>query len=590
MARNSERIGWQATLLHGALPVGLILLLGVRRFGAVVDGELINPDSYMRMVRLREILGAAEPVHGVGRDVSGTGAVLHWSHLLDSVVLAIATPFVWLLGTEQALHVAALTIGPASLAALGIAVAWAAAPFAEERRWLWLAPLVACLAPAIGSYGWMGVVHHHVAVVVVAVAVAGWAARIVIGTGPPGAGWAMGVWSGVGVWLTPETLPLTTMAFGGLWVAWLSHPKRDDIVRAVWQTGLAFLLTVSLAVIIDPPLGGWGVPETDRMSILFAVLAGAMAATGGAIVAIHSAWTGMLPRLAASGTFGLLACLAWVMLFPDMTDGLSHGATDVDTRAMWGHISEMQPVATFDSMLRHLLTGLLGCAVLIFCAIESRSPVLVYMVLCTGVLLVLGFLHVRFAAYPGALGAVMVPIIIAILDRRLINRPPTTQSLARVGTISLFVLVPFVSGLPAVSKAAQATPAQTTASCSVSELSGMLEPHAGKVVLTNVNDTPELLLRTGILTVGSLYHRNQPAFLRLRSAWRSRPSETVPREFTAAGIALVLFCPSSERSVLVADLPPDTLLDRLGQGDVPVWLVRVADDRKSGHILYQVKP
>jgi hypothetical protein len=589
MVRTSERIGWKATLVHGLLPVGLILLLGVRRFDSVVDGGLINPDSYMRMVRLREILGAAEPVHGVGRDVSGTGAILHWSHLLDSLLLAIAAPFVWLLGSEQALHVAALTIGPISLAALGIAVAWAAAPFAD-RRWLWLAPLVACMAPAIGGYGWMGVVHHHVAIVVVAVVAGGWAARVVVGVAPRWAGLAIGAWSGIGLWLTPETLPLTTMAFGGLWVAWLTDPDRDDIVQAIWQTGTAFLLTVSLGVIIDPPLGGWGAPETDRISILFAVLAGAMAATGGAIVAIHSAWTATTARLLASATFGLLACLGWIMLFPDLTDGLSQGAADVDTRAMWSHINEMKPVTTFESMLRHLLTGILACAALIFCAIERRSLVLLYVVCCAGGLLVLGALHVRFAAYPGALGAVMVPIIIAILDRRMAARPAATQSLTRVGTICLFVLVPFASGLPTLSKAAQAKPAPTAASCAVSELGGMLAPYAGQVVLTNVNDAPELLHRTGILTVGSLYHRNQPAFLRLRSAWRSLPSETVPREFTAAGIALVLFCPSSERSVLVADLSPDTLLDRLGHGDVPVWLVRVADDTKSGHILYKVTP
>ena len=108
--------------------------------------------------------------------------------------------------------------------------------------------------------------------------------------------------------------------------------------------------------IIDPPLGGWGAPETDRISILFAVLAGAMAATGGAIVAIHGAWTATFARLVASASFGLLACVGAIMLFPDLTDGLSQGAADVDTRAMWGHINEMKPVTTFESMLRHLLT------------------------------------------------------------------------------------------------------------------------------------------------------------------------------------------------------------------------------------------
>ena len=105
---------------------------------------------------------------------------------------------------------------------------------------------------------------------------------------------------------------------------------------------------------------------------------------------------------------------------------------------------------------------------------------------------------------------------------------------------------------------------------------------------------PELLYRTGILTVGSLYLRNVAAFMRLRAAWRSGPSDAVPEAVRATGATLVLVCTHAGvhagRSSLVGDLPPETLLDRLNRGQVPPWLKEVAKDPASGHVLYRIVP
>ena len=82
--------------------------------------------------------------------------------------------------------------------------------------------------------------------------------------------------------------------------------------------------------------------------------------------------------------------------------------------------------------------------------------------------------------------------------------------------------------------------------------------------------------------------------MRLRAAWRSGPSDTVPEAVRATGATLVLACPLpgpyAGRSSLVADLPPETLLDRLNRGEVPSWLKEVARDRASGHVLYRILP
>jgi hypothetical protein len=78
--------------------------------------------------------------------------------------------------------------------------------------------------------------------------------------------------------------------------------------------------------------------------------------------------------------------------------------------------------------------------------------------------------------------------------------------------------------------------------------------------------------------------------MRLRAAWRSLPSDTVPDAVRSTGATLVLYCSSAARSLLVADLPLDTLLDRMNQGLVPSWLHRLDADPHAGYVLYQVLP
>ena len=212
-------------------------------------------------------------------------------------------------------------------------------------------------------------------------------------------------------------------------------------------------------------------------------------------------------------------------------------------------------------------------------------------------MLALGLRYLRFSTYPAAAAAVTLPAILTDRTRLLAMRPPIVQSAARIGVIALMILT-----YPAYVDLGEADVDHWSASrqragapdCRVGELGPMLAPYAGQIVLTDVNDVPELLYRTGILTVGSLYLRNVAGFMRLRAAWRSAPSDIVPEAVRATGATLVLACPRptpfAGRSSLVADLPPETLLDQLNAGQVPSWLREVARDRGSGHVLYRIVP
>ncbi len=176
MRHRSSRFDIPEAVLCFTIASTLSVATGLRLSRAVLHGALVDPDSYMRLVRLRDMVDRGTPLHAVARDASGDGAVMSWSHLLDSLMLLLALPLRPFTTPAVALHGAALALGPLEVGLLGAAAAWALAPLAE-RRWRWTAPVLAGLAPPIVTYGMPGVAHHHVLAALVAVMLAGTAGR-----------------------------------------------------------------------------------------------------------------------------------------------------------------------------------------------------------------------------------------------------------------------------------------------------------------------------------------------------------------------------------------------------------------------------
>ena len=519
--------------------------------------------------------------------------MLHWSHLIDSLLCVLAAPFTLVMSRYDALHAAAVIFGPLNLIALGIAAAWAAAP-AADRKWLWFAALLPAISPAIISYGSAGVVHHHVAIVLIAIMTWGWAARIILGMTEGYAGLALGAWAGLGIWISPETVPLTTMAFGGLWLAWILLPRHRTIAQEIGVTGISFALVTVLALLVDPPMAdtlnsGIFVREIDRLSIIFAGLSIAIGATGVGLWMAHPFCQTRNVRTAAALALGLDFCCGWLMYFKDSIFRSNMTLSDADWHAFFDNINEMLPLAAPIPIIQFLITGAL--AVLLGLAMTGyyRSLLLGYVTVCAIALLMMGKAHVRFAAYPEIAGALALPIALTLCTPVTSRWHPTMQSFTRLAIVLLFVQVPYLGMFQSLLPGAQAAPRmEPLQPCVATDAAAILSRYPGAVVLTDVNDSPELLYRTKILTVGSLYHRNTAGFLRLRAAWRTAPSETVPAEIDAAGITMVLTCRSPGRSTMLIDIQVATLNDQLRLGYPPPWLKQVAENTASGHVLYQV--
>ena len=278
----------------------------------------------------------------------------------------------------------------------------------------------------------------------------------------------------------------------------------------------------------------------------------------------------------------------WLALFPAILAGPEGLLSAEVARVFMRPISELQPIRTARDAAIFIGAGALAVLAAGIIAVRARSPVWAFATVCGVLLIVLASHYRRFATYPEIIAVAILPIIASAFDSSFCNHRQSLRSAIRVVVLSIFLLSSPIGMLSFLSTEAS-TPSRAT-DCDPRTLQEAMRPYAGRVVLAEPQETPGLLYWTKVLTVGSFYTilYNVDAFLRLRAALRSLPSDTVPDAVRATHASLVLACPGRGRSLLVADVPPDTLLDRLWAGHPPPWLAPVDTKGALGYRLYKI--
>jgi len=544
----------------------------------------------MRLVRIR---GALE--HGawfgytVARDASGQGIDTQWAHELDIGILLLRAPLALVLPPDSALFWAGALVGPLCVGLLGLLCAWAVAPLAQAK-WRWVAALAVALAPAIVSYGRLGGATHHIAIV--AWVVGSWGAGGRAAFGSAWGGVLLGVFSALGIWLTPEAMPFAMMAFGVVFLAWLVRPSAA-IAQALARAGTGLLLLLALAFLLDPPPAGYGAVELDRLSVIFLCLAALVCAL---------CWLPRLPglsgwspptRVATLGIAGAAAVALWLALFPGYLGGLTGLMSAEEAQSLIPDNAEWQPLDSPALFLAWAGPGALAALAALLLALRGRgnAAALLWAYAGAGCLACVGFatLHIRFTPYESAAGAMMLPIL---LSRVQAGTEPW-RILLRPGLIAAFLILPSIAArlyeAPATYSELGANEPGSLPRCPVPAAVQLLKPYAGAVVAADPNIGPELLYRTDVEIVGSIYLWNIAAAMRLRAVWRARDLDGVAAELRAANAQYVLACRGIRRAPFV-DGPETTLFDRLNRGDPPDWLHPAAEAKGSGWTLYAVPP
>lgn len=562
-------------MLAAAILVGLIeAILGYR---LIHQHGLLDGDNYMRLVRIRDELNGSWLTHVVRRDNGGAGTVVYWSHAIDALVLLLRLPLLLVLPGQDALYVAGAAAASLIVAVFAAILVWVPAPIVE-RRWLWTGPAMALFSPAIRTYGTLGNIHHHLPLAMTAVLAAGSAGRALAGR-RDAAIWC-GVWAGIALWISPEALPYVLMPMAAIGVAWCQRP--DALSRCLTACGIAFAATVATAVLCDPPHGGCLSPEVDCNSIVYVVLAllvcGAawlLAECGRSLSSTFRRW------LFASLLSGLVLCI-WLWLYPDLTRGLSGLVPPSAAQAYFGSISEMRRLHFDGQDISLLVSGMLAVLAALALAIGKRSLLWSYAAACGLLVVTLAASYIRFVVYAEAIAAMMLPVALQAASQA--RGSPVLRSFLPIAVLAGFCLGP---QLPAFALGSNRGAPAIMAKCHVADIAPALRAEGNVVVLTEVNDAPEILWRTPVRTVGSFYHRSIDAYMRARNAWRSLPSDEAPSAVLATGATDILACDFTGRPPLVAGLPPVTLQDRLMRHDVPPWLHEIA--HANGYHLYRIE-
>jgi hypothetical protein len=550
----------------------------------VFHDRLVDTDSYMRLLRIEQGIRRGYLSNLVYRDDSGQPLIVEWSRLVDAFILALSAPLAPFLGWHRALYVGGVATQPLFAGALGASLAFAVAPVAD-RQFLWAAPVVALLLPGIRGFEAFGEVHYHIILLASIAVTLGWCLRARDGAVQPML--YAGISGGFAIWIMPETMPFIMLGYGTLGLLWLSRPIGAGLA---W-CGTGFFATTTLATLIDPPHGGPLIAETDRISIIYVALAAATALALG-----WFAWLDrqhLHPRLRTTlGMIGAALCLAiWLAIFPRVALGPFGLIPAHDMKLFFGHMSEVQPITGYVHVSLILAPGGLAACYAAFrawCQRAALMAALAWLMLSVAIILAVA-LTARFLIFqqiPAGFAAALVPIMLTDVTPRLASRPVHVAA-ARVGILALFILGPY---LPGVAHALAHPKRHTThqAACSTIGIARLLAPAAGKIVLTSVDYVPQLLYRTRILTVGSLYQHGIGAYLRARTAWRTPVGTVPPPAFLRTGAKFVLFCNNPHLNYLGKPTPIDALWPRLAQHRPPPWLRKMGRTTHQGFRLYQV--
>jgi hypothetical protein len=588
-------------LLLFLLAAGLNIILGWHFWPSVLAGSLNDPDSYMRLLRIEQGVRAGHLVVNVARDDSGAGVYVEWSRLLDGLLWLMAAPLAAFIGWHKALYVAGVMLGPLGTGFLGVALAWAAEPFAR-RAYLWTAASAAAVLPGFTTAAMPGVVHYHILLLAMIALTAGCVARA--WRDDRWMGFLGGISGGLAIWLTPETMPFILAAFVVLLLRWWQ--AGNGLVLLATASG--FFDVLGLGFFVDPPGGGYGVPAVDRISYVYLALGLLLLAGTALLVRVQNRWGRGRGLVGIVVLGGLMA--VWIMVFPRVAMG-PYGILPPDqAKAFFGAISEQQPVRGVQLVV-FLFPGLcavayalwrgLGAQKLDFGAMASasmlRAPprqraLWLYVAACGLVCLVLGAKFLLFVGFSTLLGAAMLPVAMSEMSSALAELP-VRASAVRSSCVGLVLVVPLLTAMAI--PAAPAAPrmpgavARSYPGCDLRRIAPLLAQASGQVVLAGPEDAPELLYRTQVMTVGSLYHHGVAGYLRDRAAWRAVPGAEVPPEVQATGAGYVLFCPKPGRYALVNDLPKTTLWDVLEADKPPVWLTQ-AGSNADGWVLYKISP
>lgn len=553
-----------------------------------VHGNLNEPDSYMRLVRVSEL------VHGGGwydsvieRSNVPDGDNLHWTRPFDVLVIAGALPLIPFMDIDRALLWSAGIVCPVLHLAALLALLWAARPLGINRPLLAIAALA---QPYLLTQSMPGRADHHILQILLLVVSLGITLRLVAPSRSRWLPWIGGIVAGAGIWVSVEMLLPLLVTVGVLSAAWVARGDRA-LPGIMARYALATALTLAVAITAERAPSQWFATEYDKISVVHLTAAGSLALTWLAVALATRNRGAARQASARAGMLGAAAGASVVMLVALYPKVL--GGPDVDVnpavQEIWlDKVTELQPLIPRSSDSLGSLLLIAGQAVLAFAAIPfvivrayrlRALTTWAVVVLSLGIFFALSLQHARSAGYLTIPASIVVAFLLGELHNSLkrVRWPAirgaawSTASVASLG--GFFIVGGAVAGQPDIGNGYDGPKR-----CPLSDIAPFLDDVDGlgdheRVIATTIWYGPELLYRTHHSIIAGPYHRNAEGIIDLYNLFVLPPDKS--REIVdQRGVDLILLCPSAiEYQFAAEDAGPESL-DALLRGDEPLpdWL------------------
>jgi asparagine N-glycosylation enzyme membrane subunit Stt3 len=561
-------------------------VLVISGFSAVMEGSLLGPDSYMRLLRVTYLYESSDWFDiSIPRSNAPYGEPLHWTRPADLLYLAGALALEPLFGFERALYLWGLCVGPLLHVSMIMMLVWAVSPvYDNDRRFLLIMTVIAQFA--IWPQGVMGRTDHHMLILLTFVVALGGALRAMSGGSGKSAMLAAGSAAGFGLWLSVEFLMVILLIFAALTVCWVRFGGHLALSNLWHALGLAAV--VLLALLVERPPDDWWASEYDRISVVH-FLVGMLA------VAFWGAMTGLarFGRALETPQRRLLACIlgaaaaAGVMLlvFPKFFGGPEVDFDPQLKQIFLDVVTETQPLLPHNlrntgSMLLYLGSTLFAVPYILLRLRRDRWETIwrFWLLIALGLFIYipLALTMRRFTTF----AAILLAVVLADLLSALLARARAESLVRRL--LILAIVVPGILFAPMAVGGILLSQGHTQGSggCSIDPVLRELKRSDGlggapMTVLAMVNFGPRLMYETPHRVITTPYPRNAEGQLDAFHIYKATDLEYARRLIEERRVDLIVTC--VQRSMYGGlSASSDTLDSRLRRGEPPEWLRPVA--------------
>lgn len=577
-------------ILFAVLLVALVNLGAIGGWNAaLLDGRLVDADSYLRMMRVLDLReGTPWFTDLTQRLAAPEGLVIQWTRPLDILILLPGLALEWLGGfaPREALWIAGIAVSPVMHLGAALAAAWGAQAIWPGRA-PWYAVLLMVGSPSAATYSVLGRPDHHALIILLLTLGLGAALRAML----PGGGGRMAVMAGIafglGIWVGPEALIVTAPALVAIGLVALIADDGRAAARQGQRLCLAMAATFAVAILAEHRPEEWLIAEYDRISIqqlCFALLAAAVFAVAAA--------TGAAPRLRrvlAAGGAAAAALAVLVLAFPGFLRGPLANADPAYLRLLHPFIQENLPLPPFGpggALDAALYVG--GAVVAGLIAIALAAPgwrrdgtwpagLVLLLTLLAALAGAIGARRFGMDLAPPAAiaGAGMVGLLLGASWPRAVLPRAMLALVLVVGTLG----VPFLGLLSGQAAPAGTAAAATGGGCDWTAMGRWLGAErplvapggpAPLLMASDIFEGPELVWRTPYRIVATPHHRAGPAIEDSFTVLAGTDAEAARRVLHRRQVALLLACTAPPEP------PPAGSVAALIAADAaPAWLVPI---------------